>query len=100
MQYLWQIGMLLIIEGLPQNPFLHAPFSWFYLKWNIEKHGEKTSVILKRKPDLFHSGSIAIATLMNSLSKKGTRASKPQADVDLFALRQSYWWSALICIRE
>lgn len=30
-----------------------------------------------------------MAVLMNSLSKKGTRASTPQAEVDLLALRQS-----------
>ena len=46
---------------------------------------------------IFHSGSILIATLMNSLSRKGTRASTPQAEVALLALRQSYRWRALIC---
>ena len=38
-----------------------------------------------------------IAVLMNSLSKNGTRASRPHAEVALLALRQSYWWRALIC---
>lgn len=38
---------------------------------------------------IFHSGSMLIATLMNSLSKKGTRASTPHAEVDLLALKQS-----------
>ena len=49
---------------------------------------------------ILFSGSMFIATLMNSLSKNGTRASKPQANVDLFARKQSYLWSALICIEE
>jgi hypothetical protein len=31
-----------------------------------------------------------MAALMNSLSRNGTRASRPQADVALLALRQSY----------
>jgi hypothetical protein len=31
-----------------------------------------------------------MATLMKSLSRNGTRASRPHADVDLFARRQSY----------
>ena len=38
---------------------------------------------------IFHSGSILMATLINSLSKNGTRASTPHAAVDLLALRQS-----------
>uniref|UniRef100_A0A2P2NA29 Uncharacterized protein n=1 Tax=Rhizophora mucronata TaxID=61149 RepID=A0A2P2NA29_RHIMU len=38
----------------------------------------------------FHSGSMSMATLINSLSKKGTRASSPQADVALLARKQSY----------
>lgn len=36
-----------------------------------------------------------IATLMNSLSRKGTRTSTPHADVALFARKQSYWCNAL-----
>ncbi|MFS7978595.1 hypothetical protein Hanom_Chr10g00917291 [Helianthus anomalus] len=32
---------------------------------------------------IFISGSILITTLMNSLSRNGTRASTPQVDVDL-----------------
>lgn len=37
-----------------------------------------------------------IASLINSLSKNGTRASRPHADVALLARRQSYWCRALI----
>lgn len=39
---------------------------------------------------------MSIATLMNALSKNGILASRPHAEVDLLALKQSYWWSALI----
>nr|GMD22300.1 hypothetical protein Iba_chr08aCG9500 [Ipomoea batatas] len=35
--------------------------------------------------------SMLMAALMNALSKNGTRASKPHADVALLALKQSYW---------
>jgi hypothetical protein len=38
-----------------------------------------------------------MARLTKSLSKNGTRASKPQADVDLFALKQSYKCRAFNC---
>jgi len=59
--------------------------------------------LLNRQSNIFthtilFSGSIFIATLINSLSKNGTLASRPQAKVDLLALWQSYWCSALICI--
>lgn len=46
---------------------------------------------------IFHSGSMLIATSMNSLSRNGTLASSPHADVALFALKQSYWCRAFIC---
>lgn len=49
---------------------------------------------------IFSAGSIDMARLMKSLSRKGTRASTPHADVDLLALRQSYRWSAFICTKE
>jgi hypothetical protein len=39
---------------------------------------------------ILDSGSRDIAVLMKSLSRKGTRASSPKAEVDLLALRQSY----------
>lgn len=38
-----------------------------------------------------------MATLIKFLSKKGTRASKPHAEVALLALRQSYKCRAFIC---
>jgi hypothetical protein len=46
---------------------------------------------------IFSAGSIDMARFTNSLSRNGTRASKPQADVDLFALKQSYRCSAFNC---
>ncbi len=46
---------------------------------------------------IFSAGSMAMATFMKSWSRNGTRASKPQADVDLLALKQSYMYRALIC---
>lgn len=57
----------------------------------------KRKMIRKMSPTIFHSGSMLIATFINSLSRKGTRASTPHAEVDLLALKQSYWWRALIC---
>jgi hypothetical protein len=45
---------------------------------------------------IFHSGSMSIATLMKLLSRNGTRASTPQAEVALFALKQSYKCRAFI----
>jgi hypothetical protein len=45
---------------------------------------------------IFSAGSMDMATSMNSLSRNGTRASRPHADVDLLALWQSYRCSALI----
>lgn len=48
---------------------------------------------MKNKRDytltILHSGSKSIAIFIKVLSKKGTRASKPHADEDLLALRQS-----------
>ena len=38
-----------------------------------------------------------MATSMNSLSRNGTRTSRPQAEVALLARRQSYWCRALTC---
>ena len=50
----------------------------------------------KKLHTILHSGSKSIATLMKFLSRNGTRASRPQAEVDLFALKQSYKWRAFI----
>ena len=46
---------------------------------------------------IFHSGSMPMATSMNSLSRNGTRTSRPQAEVALLARRQSYWCRAFTC---
>lgn len=62
-----------ITEGTPHH-----------LAYKSQEQGEKTALTI------FHSGSMAIATFRKSLSKNGTRASKPHADVDLLALKQSY----------
>uniref|UniRef100_A0A0A9E890 AsnS3 n=1 Tax=Arundo donax TaxID=35708 RepID=A0A0A9E890_ARUDO len=43
---------------------------------------------------IFASGFMPMATLMNSLSRNGTRTSSPHAEVALLARRQSYWCSA------
>lgn len=104
---LWQVWTLFIIKSTPQNPFLYmALFRFdlphFYASQSIPflSKSRKTATYMNTSfflNTIFHSGSTVIAILMNSLSKKGTRASRPHADVALLARRQSYWWRAFIC---
>lgn len=95
------ISIILFDNNLNANPTSNPAWIVFisimsqpYQKLCQREENKKLSEVIYFT--IFHSGSILIATSMNSLSKKGTRASRPQAEVDLFALKQSYKWRALI----
>ena len=51
----------------------------------------KPSLSVSPFPNIFSLGSTDIATSKNLTSKNGTRASKPQAIVDLVVIMSSYW---------
>lgn len=96
--YLRQVRLLLVIKSFSKNPFLHTSFFGFdlvqgnlYFRFIFQLRLYEKVIANLIYNTIFHSGSIDMATLMNSLSRNGTRASTPQAEVALLALKQSYW---------
>jgi hypothetical protein len=101
--------VLLVVERLPHDPLLDPPETLVVLRARNQqqdiirkpksngKQSEEQSSSPSSKRTIFHSGSMPIATSMNSLSRNGTRTSRPQAEVALLARRQSYWCRAFTC---
>ena len=68
---------------------MYASFYRLYRTFSILGQPSSSTSCCEPLLNILSLGSMFIATSRNALSRKGTRASRPQAIVDLFARKQS-----------